>query len=209
LGSKRLNPLFDQRRAATETRLANQGIYKGSEAYDREFSNFGQQENDAYNQLLLTGRGQAVQEALTERNQPINEITALMSGGQVSQPNFTNTPTASVGAPDVAGLTMDAYKYGPLAQYTQQSADRRGMIDGLFKLGGAVGGGLAMSDARLKENVRRVGTLDNGLPVYVYNYKGNSTPQIGLIAQDVEKVNPEAVAMVGGYRAVYYAKAVL
>jgi hypothetical protein len=143
LGSKRLDPLFDQRRSATESRLANQGIYKGSEAYDREFSNFGQQENDAYNQLLLTGRGQAVQEALTERNQPINEITALMSGGQVSQPNFTNTPTASVGAPDVAGLTMDAYKYGPLAQYQAQQSQQNAMMGGLFGLGGAVGGGWA------------------------------------------------------------------
>ena len=143
LGSKRLNPLFDQRRSALESRLVNQGIYKGSEAYDRDMNNFGQQENDAYNQLLLTGRGQAVQEALTQRNQPINEITALMSGGQVSQPNFTNTPTAQVGAPDVAGLTMDAYRYGPLAQYQAQQQQNQAMMGGLFGLGGAVGGGWA------------------------------------------------------------------
>ena len=142
LGSKRLDPLFDQRRAATESRLANQGIYKGSEAYDREFSNFGQQENDAYNQLLLTGRGQAVQEALTERNQPINEITALMSGGQVSQPNFTSTPTASVASPDIAGMTYQNYQ-GALQNAQNQQAQQNAMYGGLFGLGSAVGGGWA------------------------------------------------------------------
>jgi hypothetical protein len=142
LGSKRLDPLFDQRRAATESRLANQGIYKGSEAYDREFSNFGQQENDAYNQLLLTGRGQAVQEALTERNQPINEITALMSGGQVSQPNFTGTPTASVASPDIAGMTYQNYQ-GALQNAQNQQSQQNAMMGGLFGLGSAVGGGWA------------------------------------------------------------------
>lgn len=141
LGRKRLDPAFADRRAQLHTTLVNRGLQQGSEAYNDAMRSLGEQENDAYNQLILTGRGQANQEILTERNAPINEITALMSGGQVTQPNFVGTPSASVAAPDIAGLTMDAYKYGPLAEYQQKSADRNAMMSGLFQLGGAALGG--------------------------------------------------------------------
>jgi len=66
----------------------------------------------------------------------------------------------------------------------------------------------ALSDIRVKENISQVGSLDNGLPVYLFNYKGNKTPQIGLMAQDVEKVNNEAVVEIDGIKHVYYGKAV-
>ena len=98
LGMKRLNPLFDQRDEDMRTRLSNQGIQAGSAAYDREMQNLGMQENDAINQLLLSGRGQASQELLTEDNQRINQISALLNGGQVSQPNFM-TGANIAGAP--------------------------------------------------------------------------------------------------------------
>lgn len=88
LGMKRLDPMFMRRDEDLRTRLANQGIKAGSDAYAREMELLDQQENDAINQLLLSGRGQASQELLTEDNQRINQISALLSGGQVSQPNF-------------------------------------------------------------------------------------------------------------------------
>jgi hypothetical protein len=68
---------------------------------------------------------------------------------------------------------------------------------------------VAMSDRRLKENIQKVGSLNNGLPVYRFNYKGKDTPQIGLMAQDVKKVHPEAVAKdKRGYMMVDYTQAV-
>lgn len=143
LGRKRLDPLFGQRREALETKLYNQGLQPGTEAWNRAMTQMGQQENDAYNQLLLSGRGQANQELLSERSQPINEITALMSGGQVSQPQFGSTPTTNVAGTDIAGLTMDAYKYGPLAKYQAEQASKNAMMSGLFGLGGAALGGWA------------------------------------------------------------------
>ena len=74
-------------------------------------------------------------------------------------------------------------------------------------LGMTVGESIA-SDIRIKENISQVGLLDNGLPVYLFNYKGNKTPQIGLMAQDVEKVNKDAVVEIDGIKRVYYGKAV-
>jgi hypothetical protein len=136
LGRKRMDPMFADRRSAMETKLYNQGVMPGTEAYDREMLRLTEGENDAYNSLLLAGRGQAVQEGLTARNQPINEITALMSGGQVTQPNFTSTPQTNVAGTDIAGLTMDAYKMGPLANWQAQNANRQAMMGGIFGLAG-------------------------------------------------------------------------
>lgn len=60
------------------------------------------------------------------------------------------------------------------------------------------------SDRRVKDDVKKVGKLDNGLPVYSYKYKGDDTTQIGLMAQDVKKKNPAAVGEVGGIMTVNY-----
>ena len=49
-----------------------------------------------------------------------------------------------------------------------------------------------ISDARLKQDIRRVGLLDNGLPVYAFRFMGGPT-QIGLLAQEVQQALPEAV----------------
>lgn len=141
LGRKRLDPMLTQRRDALETKLYNQGVMPGTEAYRRAMEADTQGANDAYNQLLLSGRGAANTELVAERNQPINEITALMSGGQVNQPQFGNTPSTNVAGTDIAGLTMDAYKYGPLAQWQAENTNRNAMMSGLFSLGGAALGG--------------------------------------------------------------------
>ena len=76
---------------------------------------------------------------------------------------------------------------------------------GIFQgIGSAVGGMAAMSDIRTKENIRKVGSTDGGLPVYIYNYIGSDLTQMGVMAQDVEKVNPDAVTESNGIKAVYY-----
>jgi hypothetical protein len=77
-------------------------------------------------------------------------------------------------------------------------------MGGLMNLGGAI-----FSDINLKENIKKVGALDNGLNLYSYNYKdGYDLPkgkQVGVMAQEVEKVIPEAVTEIGGFKAVNYA----
>jgi len=60
------------------------------------------------------------------------------------------------------------------------------------------------SDRRLKEDIKRVGETDDGLGVYTYRYKGSPVRQMGVMAQEVEKVKPGAVHRIGGYRAVDY-----
>lgn len=64
------------------------------------------------------------------------------------------------------------------------------------------------SDERLKENIEPVGQLNDGQTVYSYRYKGDPTPQIGLMAQEVAERHPEAVAEhPSGYLMVDYGRA--
>jgi hypothetical protein len=60
----------------------------------------------------------------------------------------------------------------------------------------------ALCDITLKENIKRVGYLKNGLPVYEFNYKGSKKREVNVIAQDVEKVMPEAVMNIHGIKLV-------
>ena len=131
LGRKRLDPLFAERRASQEADLMNRGISVNSDAYRSAQRSLGEQENDAFNNLLLSGRQQAVSEALQERNQPINEITALMSGQQITNPLYASTPQTSVANTDLAGMI---YK-----NYDNKVAGQQAMLGGLFGLGGTVG----------------------------------------------------------------------
>lgn len=140
LGRKRLDPLLQERNAALESKLYNQGVMPGTEAYTRAMRADTEGQNDAYNQLLLGGRAQAASELTAERNQPINEITALMSGGQVNQPQFGSTPQTSVANTDVAGITQQGYE-NSLIPWKQQNAEKQALMGGLFSLGGAALGG--------------------------------------------------------------------
>lgn len=49
------------------------------------------------------------------------------------------------------------------------------------------------SDVRVKENIKELATLTNGLKLYSFFYKWDETPQIGFMAQEVEGLYPEAV----------------
>jgi hypothetical protein len=137
LGKKRFDPQQNEQMESLRTRLSNQGIGIGTEAYDREMRNFDQGWNDRYNQLMLQGRAQSVQEALTERNQPLNEIIGIGSGTQVGLPQFS-APTNNYGiaGTDYAGLVQSNYA-NQMANYNNQMAQRNSALGGLFGLGGA------------------------------------------------------------------------
>lgn len=186
LGRQRLDPLFAQRDEDVRTRLANQGIKAGTAAYDREMALLGQQQNDAYNNLLLQGRGQATQELLTEDNQRINQISALLSGGQVSMPNFL-TGNAVQGAPttDNAAIIANNDNARMAAWQANQAA--------MGSLLGGLGGLFALSDERAKTDKEKIGETEDGLGIYTYRYKGTPQKRIGLMAQEVQKKKPQAV----------------
>ncbi len=207
LGRKRLDPLLAERAEAERTRQANRGVKQGSDAYDRAMTLNSQAENDAYTSLLLGGRNQAVQEILTERNQPINEITALLSGSQVSQPQFVGTSTAQAPTTDVAGIYQQNYA-NRMGAFNAANARNDALMGGLFQAGGAIGAA-ALSDIRAKKDIRRVGEAE-GHNVYTFRYMDelSTAPlRFGVMAQEVAETNPEAVSMrPDGFMQVDYAQ---
>lgn len=62
------------------------------------------------------------------------------------------------------------------------------------------------SDKRLKKDIKKVGETDEGLGIFTYKYKGDDKPQIGVMAQEVQRKKPEAVRNVGGLLMVDYSK---
>jgi hypothetical protein len=81
-------------------------------------------------------RQQAIQEQMLLRQTPINEISALMSGSQVQQPNFVNTPQSSIQAPDLQGAIYANYQ-AQMQQAQMQADQNAAMIQGVASLGGS------------------------------------------------------------------------
>lgn len=88
--------------------------------------------------------------------------------------------------------------FGTQSSTTQQ---RPGLM-GLLGLG--LQAAPLFSDRRLKENIKRVGQTDTGLPIYTYTYAGSASVQMGVMADEVESVMPHAVSEVSGFKAVNY-----
>jgi hypothetical protein len=64
-----------------------------------------------------------------------------------------------------------------------------------------------LSDIRLKRDIAEVGHLDNGLGLYTYRYWWSDQVYVGVMAQEVAQVMPDAVMMApDGYLRVDYAK---
>ena len=79
----------------------------------------------------------------------------------------------------------------------------------LAQLLGGLGGGSTTSDRRLKTNIQTIGVLDDGLKVYSYRYKSGGPVRIGVMADEVAVLRPQAYIKGGagdGFDAVDYSK---
>jgi hypothetical protein len=67
--------------------------------------------------------------------------------------------------------------------------------------------GRQISDIRLKANIHRIGTTVLNLPLYSFQYRNQTGTYVGVMAQDVLKVEPSAVSVgANGYYMVDYGK---
>lgn len=122
----RFQPQIDQSHAALETQLANQGIAKGSEAYDNAMRTQGQSENDLKMQAALNGikvgndaqnqkmglynQQLSLQSAL--QNAPINILNAVRTGSQVTNPQFSGyAQQGQTAGPDYSGAAGQQNTY--------------------------------------------------------------------------------------------------
>jgi hypothetical protein len=244
--TSRLDPQWENAQNDLNSRLANQGVTQGSEAYQRAQDEFARNKNDAYNQAnysavgagnalegqlygqALAGRqeatgetaqqgafantaqaqqyAQALQNAgfgnqaraqgLTEdttlRALPLNELNALRSQSQVQTPTFSQVPQSQVQPTNVSGNIWNAYN--------AQVANSNNFMNGLFGIGGSLASGIGnaggvaafFSDRRLKRNLKRIGER-HGVPLYEFSYRGLKGRFVGVLAQHLAKIRPDAV----------------
>lgn len=153
----RMRPEMDRRAESMRTRLANQGLAPGSEAYNRDAFNLGQQENDALLAAILAGgteqsrmqsmdlnaanyargaRQQGLQEQSFLRNDPLNTLNALRTGNQVSMPQFTSTSSAAVNAAPMYDAVADRYQ-AEMQNFQTRMQGYNALVGGLAGIAGS------------------------------------------------------------------------
>lgn len=187
-----LNNQFDRERTSADTNLINRGIQVGTDQYNQVMGDL----QDRQNATLQDIANQSIYMGDQNIGQKIGNINSLGAGRDVYG-------VAALGGNNQA--YENAYN---ASQYNYQNqANKNQQI-----LNAGIAGAMMLSDKRVKENLKPVGKLNNGLKVYVGNYKKetglDTTPQLFLVAQEVQKKHPEAVGKKFGALAVDYKKAV-
>lgn len=161
------------------------------------FQQFNQQQQNqlaAANQLANAGLSTAQtaqgldQAALAGRatGVPIAEqALAAQTWGPENQFNLEQI-FKDIGASDLA---TKGSLLTPIAQLGQQQEGTSNTKGSSFGFGAKL-----LSDERLKEDLQEIGTLADGTPIYRFRYKGEDTTRIGVSAQDLEEVTPDAVS---------------
>jgi len=133
------------------------------------------------------------------------DAAGLLSVGNMQRGLDTAQRTAPI-----VGLQEIAAALGILPKVEGSSSSQSSSSDGIGGLLGSGGAGGAIkaigslfSDRSLKENIRPAGK-ENGHNVYEFNYKGNPKKFIGVMADEVQKTNPEAIGKKYGYQTVDY-----
>lgn len=168
---------------------------------------------------LAQFRPQMLQQEIEKQYGRLGGLTAL---GQTTSQNIAQLGQASAAGTATAGLRTGADIANLMGQ---QGAARAGAelaqgqafanvlnLPAQF-LGmqygakvGTPGFGNIFSDRRLKRNITKIGTRPDGLGVYEFEYIWGGGRQIGLMAQEVQGVYPDAVGEAGGYLTVNYSK---
>lgn len=141
----RLQPQLAQQDEALRTRLANQGITLGSDAYGKEMTSQGQRANDLQLQAALQGigldqsnRASALQEQAYLQDRPLNLVNALRSGAQVQSPQFQSYANqATTQGADYLNAANQQYN-ADLGASNASNASTAGLTSGLFGIGSGI-----------------------------------------------------------------------
>lgn len=194
-------------------------VRQGEEALLQRASATGGLRGGNIQAALAQFRPQMLQAEIEKQYGRLGGLTAL---GQTTSQNLAQLGQASAAGTATAGLRTGADIANLMGQ---QGAARAGAelaqgqafanvlnLPAQF-LGmqygakvGTPGFGNIFSDIRLKKNIMRVGTRPDGLGVYEFEYVWGGDRQVGLMAQEVMGVYPDAVGESGGYLTVDYGK---
>lgn len=194
-------------------------VRQGEEALLQRASATGGLRGGNVQAALAQFRPQMLQQEIEAQYGRLGGMTAL---GQTTTQNIAQLGQASAAGQSAAGLQTGA---NIANLFGQQGAARAGarlaegtaasnvlnlpsQILGMQYGSGTAnpGFGKAFSDRRLKKNVARLGTRSDGLGVYEFEYIWGGGRQIGLMAQEVVNIYPDAIGESHGYMTVDYGK---
>jgi hypothetical protein len=196
---------------------SNAGFYNasGESIFQQALANAGlanTTRTQGYNELAnnATLANQARQQYINEqtylRNLPLSDISTLMgTAGGVQQPNFQPVSNTQMANTDLMGAVYDSYNanFNNWNAQQQQQAASKGQMFGALGTGAGM---LAASDIRVKENIRHIGKLWNGVKTYAFNYIGDKLPRFGVIAQEVTHIPGAVIVGPNGILLVDYGK---
>ena len=166
-------------------------------------------ESSMIREMQNQARQQALTDALLQRRLPMEELATLTGSPSIGAAGLgtattgLNVPGVSVAPPPIFAATQaqgatDANRY---------ASEMQGYGSRMNALGNIAGGFAAASDKTLKENIVKVGQSPSGFNVYEWNYLWSPERFRGVIAQEVQKINPQAVlSNIFGHLMVDYSK---
>lgn len=192
-------------------RMIDQAKRSVTDTVDSQFSSAGRYGSGAYTDVLSRNladaegnlRYQDYNTQQTRMDQQAALAPALAQSDFIGVPEVLQTSAAGAALP-YAGLTPYAGALGALFNGGTQSSVQKSDPGILGGIGSLLSGGAAIfSDRRMKEDVREVGKTKEGLPIYTYRYKGDPQVHMGVMAQEVERKQPNASGpSVGGFKTV-------
>lgn len=94
----------------------------------------------------------------------------------------------------LSGLSSILNAQTSIFNNSQSNDGLGGMLAGLGGIGQGLGAmGVTISDRRMKENIEQVGETESGLGLYEFNYIGDGKRYRGVMADEVERIVPDAV----------------
>lgn len=207
------NQLAAQNAAFNQSLAGSQyGLQQQAQAFGQQQAagaqNFQQQQAAAQYQNQL--RQQQIAEAQQQQNWSLNALNALLTGQQVTNPQFQNFNQAQAGqGVDYSGAANSQFQAAMQQQQMQNQAMGQ-IVGAVGGIGGAMMGnpagltGIFGSDKRMKTDIHRIRRDPRGFNWYRFRFYGESMPRVGVMAQEVARVMPEAVINRGGILHVDY-----
>jgi hypothetical protein len=162
--------------------------------------------NQFTNQATATGMAMNAGTGAINIGQTPIQNTAMRGASTTSGYGGAAQGWGSVGQLGVGSYNAQISAYNAQQQARAQEAAGWGSL-----VGSGIGAYAALSDRSAKKNIVAVGKLDNGLNLYSFEYLDSLQDefgrgkQIGVMADEVEKVVPKAVfTLPNGYKAVNY-----
>ena len=94
----------------------------------------------------------------------------------------------------MSGLTTEQSSEASLKRrYVRPTLEARGRLQALTGIGEATPAPPKESDIRLKRDVLLLTVLHNGIRLYRYRYLWSDQVYVGVMAQEVQEITPEAV----------------